>query len=69
MEPISLPEDGVSLSAKMAETLDVKQGDTIKWHLYGDEKWIESTIAAIYRDPTTQGLMLYREHFESWYIC
>lgn len=36
---INLPDDGVSLSYKMANQLGVKVGDTITWHIYGDEKW------------------------------
>lgn len=66
LKPATLPKNGISISAKMAEALEVTQGDTIKWHLYGDEKWIDSTIAAVYRDPTTQGLILQREYFERY---
>ncbi|MDF2922519.1 MAG: antimicrobial peptide transporter, permease component [Paenibacillaceae bacterium] len=60
---IELPADGVSISYKMADLLGVKEGDEITWHLYGEENWITSRIAAVYRTPTSQGISLTKEHF------
>ena len=62
--PVSLPPDGVSMSSKMANSLGVTVGSTVEWHIYGSEKWVKSDIAAIYRDPSTQGLMMTRETLE-----
>jgi putative ABC transport system permease protein len=62
---VSLPENGVSLTSKLADELGVKQGDEITWHLYGDEKWTKTPVAQIYRDPTVQGIRMTRTHFES----
>jgi len=61
--PISLP-DGVSMTEKMASVLGVKIGDKIEWHIYGSEKWVESEVKALYRDPSSQGLTMTREVFE-----
>lgn len=61
---ITLPESGVSLSYKIADQLSVKKGDTIRWHIYGNTKWVDSKIAAIYRDPSTQGITLSKPSFE-----
>lgn len=61
---ISLPQNGLSLSYKMAELLGVKQGDKIQWHIFGDAKWAGSTVAQIYRDPSSQGISMNRESFE-----
>lgn len=63
-EFINLPEDKISISYKMANLLGVKQGDQISWHIYGNEKWVQSEIGAIYRSPVSQGLTLSRELFE-----
>ncbi|MDF2821170.1 MAG: transporter permease protein [Clostridiales bacterium] len=60
---IDLPEDGISISYKMAENLDVKVGDEITWHIYGDERWTTSTIAAIYRTPMAQGITMTKDTF------
>lgn len=61
---INLPEDGVSLTYKMANELGVKMGDKITWHIYGNAKWVTTEVAGIYRDPTSQGITLTRESFE-----
>lgn len=61
---ITLPADGISLTYKMAESLGVHKGDVIEWHIYGDDEWIESTVAEIYREPVNQGISMSREHFE-----
>lgn len=63
-KPIELPQDGLSISYKMAHLLQVQEGDEISWHLYGDNDWITSRIAEIYRSPTQQGIMVSRAFFE-----
>jgi len=63
-EYMKLPAEGVSLSYKMAKMVDVKIGDEITWHIYGDEKWNTSTVEEIYRSPSGQGIILEREYFE-----
>ncbi|MFD1400903.1 ABC transporter permease [Robinsoniella peoriensis] len=59
-----LPVNGVSISFHMADILNVDVGDEVSWHLYGESKWVESKIKAIYRDPVAQGITLYRDYFE-----
>lgn len=59
-----LPVNGISISYRMAQTLGVGVGDTVKWHVYGNNKWITSKIKAVYRDPVSQGITLYRKYFE-----
>ena len=61
---IILPEDGVSLTYKMARQLGVEKGDEIQWHIFGTEKWVTTIVAGIYRDPSLQGIRLAREHLE-----
>lgn len=63
-DDFSLPCDGVSISNKLAEKLDVKVGDTISWHPFGESTYIESKIAKIYRDPTEQGMVISKSEFE-----
>lgn len=61
---IKLPKNGVSISYKMSKLLDVNKGDKIKWHIYGEDKWIKSSVAAIYRTPSSQGITLTKNVFE-----
>lgn len=65
LQPVELPADGISITQKMADSLDIQQGEEIEWHLYGVEGWTKSKIAAIYRDPANQGITTTRTHFES----
>lgn len=55
---MTLPKDGVSISQKTADMFGLKVGDTITWHLFGNETWINSTVDAIYGDPSVQGIMI-----------
>ena len=64
MKPIKLPEDGVSLTQKSADLLGVKKGDTIEWHIYGNNRWVNTTIDEIYADPATQGITISQEKLE-----
>ncbi|WP_455644897.1 ABC transporter permease [Methanosphaera sp.] len=66
--PITLPEDGVSLTIKSAQLLGVEEGDTIEWHMYGNTTWINSTVDKIYADPTTQGITISPEKLEEYGI-
>lgn len=61
---INLPENGVSLTYKMAKELGVKKGDKITWHIFGNEKWVTTTVDEIYRTPTGQGISLTRQQLE-----
>lgn len=61
---IKLPTNGVSISYRMAQTLGINVGDTVRWHIYGNNKWVTSIIKAIYRDPVSQGITVYRSYFE-----
>ena len=61
---IELANDEVSISQKMADTLGVGVGDTVKWHIMGSEKWVKSKIDKIHADPLSQGLIMQSEKLE-----
>ncbi|WP_058302773.1 ABC transporter permease [Gorillibacterium timonense] len=61
---MKLPADGISISYKLAKKLNVRMGDEIEWHLYGQEKWNTAKIAAIYRTPVAQGITMSRAFYE-----
>ncbi len=64
LRPVKLKKDGIALTNKMAGLLDVSEGDVIRWHLVGDDKWQSTRVAQIYRDPSVQGITMYRSVFE-----
>ena len=56
--PINLSATDISLSTKMAESLNVGVGDTIKWHVIGSDDWVECKITNIHGEPLSQGIIL-----------
>ena len=62
---MTLPNDGVSISQKTAEIFGLNIGDKIEWHLYGNETWINSTVDAIYGDPSVQGITISKDFAEN----
>lgn len=54
----------VSVSRKLSETMDIRVGDTIYWHLYSKNTWYEAKVGAIYRSSETQGIAFLREDYE-----
>ncbi|HWT75234.1 MAG TPA: FtsX-like permease family protein [Mobilitalea sp.] len=63
---LELPVNQISVSYKIAKLLGLKLGDTVSWHVFGDEKWNTSTIGAIYRTPFTQGITVSKGYFEQY---
>ena len=64
LHPVKLDKNGIAMTNKMAGLLGVSVGDHIRWHLVGDDKWQNTRIAQIYRDPSVQGITMYRSVFE-----
>ena len=61
---IEIAEDEVSISQKMADMLGVGVGDSVKWHIMGSDKWINTKIDKIHADPTSQGFIMSKEKLE-----
>ena len=61
---ISIGDDEVSISQKMADLLDVDVGDTVTWHIMGSDKWVNTTIDKIHADPTSQGFIMSKDKLE-----
>ena len=57
--------DGIYVTYKLASTKNYKLGDTIKWHIYGSDKYYESKIVGFNRDPQNQNITMTKEYFES----
>ena len=57
--------NGVYVTRKLADQKDLKVGDTIKWHIYGVNKYYESKIVGLTKDPQVQNLTMTKEYLES----
>lgn len=57
--------NGVYITRKLADQKNLKVGDTIKWHIYGVNKYYESKIVGLTKDPQVQNLTMTKEYLES----
>lgn len=57
--------NGVYITRKLADQKNLKVGDTIKWHIYGVNKYYESKIVGLTKDPQVQNLIMTKEYLES----
>lgn len=60
--------DGIYVTYKFADKYDIKIGDKVKWHVYGNKKYYESKVVGFYKDPQVQGLTATKEYIESFGI-
>ena len=64
-EYIDLSSEGVYITEKLSNTLNLKVGDEIEWHIFGDSNWYKTKIAGLNRDPQSQSLNMTREFYTS----
>ena len=58
-------DEGVFVTYKLAETKGYKLGDTIKWHIYGEDTYYTSKIIGFNKDPQNQNVTMTRNYLES----
>ncbi len=59
-----LKTNDFAITQKTADSLGVKVGDEIEWHLLDSEKWIKSVVTVINRMPVGAGITTTREVVE-----
>lgn len=64
-EYMDLKDDGIYITEKLSEKYDLKVGDEITLHIFGDDNWYTCKIAGLNRDPQNQQLNMTRKYFES----
>ena len=63
--PFKIRDDGIYITEKLSETTGYKIGDKISWHIFGEDKWYETEIVGLNRDPQNQQLNMSRKFLES----
>ena len=58
-------DKGIYVTYKLAETKGYKLGDTITWHIYGDDTYYTSKIVGFHKDPQNQNITMTRTYLES----
>lgn len=56
---------GVYITRKLASNMNLKIGNKIKWHIYGDNTYYESEIVGLNKDPQNQNITMTKEYLES----
>ncbi len=59
-----LPSDGIAISAKAADELDLGMGSFVRFKMPGSSVIYEDRIMAIFKTPSAQGIAMKREVFE-----
>ena len=62
---IDLKDNGVYITEKLAGKYNLKIGDSITWHIFGDDTWYISKIVGLNRDPQSQILNMTKTYYES----
>ena len=62
---IDLKDDGIYITEKLSEKYNLKVGDEISWHAFGNDNWYTCKIVGINRDPQNQNLNMSRKYYES----
>lgn len=61
----NMKDNGVYITRKLASNYNYKVGDTILWHIYGDNKYYKSKIVGLSFDPQNQNLNASKKYLES----
>lgn len=56
---------GIYITEKLSATIGKNVGESIKWHIFGEDEWYESKIVGTVRDPQMQSFSCIREYIES----
>lgn len=64
-EYMDLKDDGIYSTEKLSEKYNLNIGDTISWHIFGDNTWYTCKIVGLNRDPQNQNLNMTRKYYET----
>ena len=62
---MTLNDNGIYVTEKFANKFNIKIGDEIKFHVFGDDNWYTCKIEGFNRDPQNQNLNMTRKFYES----
>lgn len=64
-ENVEMSDEGVYVTEKFAEVNGYSIGDTVTWHIFGDDTYYETKIIGLNRDPQNQNINMTKEYLES----
>ena len=57
--------EGIYLTRLLAEKNNLKIGDIVTWHIFGQDKYYTSTIIGLNKDPQVQSVTMTRTYYEN----
>ena len=64
-KPFDMKENGVYITEKMAKLKNWKVGDTVEWRIVATNKWYQSKIVGLNKDPQNQQFFCTRKYFDT----
>ena len=64
-EYMDLKDDGIYITEKLSKKYNLNIGDTISWHIFGDNTWYTCKIVGLNRDPQNQNLNMTRKYYDT----
>lgn len=64
LNSVELKKGEAAITMKLAESMDIKVGDKIYWHMIDKNTWYEATVGIINRNPTFTGITMLRSDYE-----
>lgn len=64
-KPFKMNDDGMYITEKMSKAYNLKVGDKFEWHVIGSDKWYESKVAGINRDPQFQQFNCTKKYYDT----
>ena len=64
-KPFKMNDDGIYITEKMSKAYNLKVGDKFEWHVIGSDKWYESKVAGLNRDPQFQQFNCTKKYYDT----
>lgn len=64
-KPFKMNDDGIYITEKMSKAYNLKVGDKFEWHVIGSDKWYESKVAGLNRDPQFQQFNCTKRYYDT----
>lgn len=63
---VTLKDDKLYISKKLSDKYGIKKGDTLKWRIYGEDKYYEDKVYCIVNSPIEQGIFITKKHLDKF---
>lgn len=65
---VTLKDDKLYISKKLSDKYGIKKGDTLKWRIYGEDKYYEEKVYCIVNSPIEQGIFITQKYLDKFSV-